>query len=159
MAEQAALEQRLAGIAELKTAQRKTIFGVVELQLNDSLSVPPSPTPTFTLTFPAKKQYWNYYLVTEQGTSEEFSIQDKTARITFAKTELDPEDRLLLAIAHRFPNSQPHRFQSQEPVTCQEAGEHNIQLFKNSQTKPWLQHLPNPPNQSGTQVVNLLKDV
>ena len=158
-AEQSALEQRLAQMIELKTAQRKSIFGIVEIQINESLSALPPQFQKFTLTFPAKKQYWNYYLVTEQGTSSDFSLQDKTARIAFTQMETDPADRLLLAIAHQFPNSQPQRFQSQEPVTCQEAGENNIQLFKNGQTKPWLQHLPNPPNQSGTQVVNLLKDV
>lgn len=158
--DQSALEQRLARVSDLKTAGREKIFGLVEIHRNDSLITAPLQTSEFQMRFAAKQQVWKYYLITANSAqSATFSIQDKDANLSFAKAEINPSDRVLAVIQHRFPTSQPVLFQSEAPVPCQEMGRQNIQLLKNGQTQPWIPHLPNPPNQHGSQVVNVLEDV
>ncbi|MBE7382963.1 MAG: hypothetical protein F6J95_016295 [Leptolyngbya sp. SIO1E4] len=160
-ADPSSLEARCAAvIATLRPAQRRSVFGLIEIHINDSLPQAFSQSREFTLTFAAKQQLWTYYLVADKGTAAEaFSIQDKDANIRFSQAALDPRDRVLTAIQTRFPGSQPIRLQSVAPVPCREVGKPNLQLFKAGHTKPWIPHLPNPPNQQGTQVINLLEDV
>lgn len=154
------LTARLAKITELNTTERKTVFGVVEIHNNGSLPTSPLPMSEFRITFTAKAQIWKYYLVAAKTSqSSPFLIQDKQAEIAFVPTELDPSDRVATAIQHRFPDSQPVLFQSETQILCQETGRQNIQLLKNGHTKPWIPHLPNPPNHHGAQVINLLEDV
>ena len=154
------LTTRLAKITELNSAERKTVFGVVEIHNNGSLSTRPPTISEFRITFAAKAQIWKYYLVAAKTSqSSPFSIQDKNAEIAFVPKELDPSDRVATAIQHRFPDSQPVLFQSETQIPCQETGRQNIQLLKNGHTKPWIPHLPNPPNHHGSQVINLLEDV
>ncbi|MCG8368741.1 MAG: hypothetical protein MJA27_36080 [Pseudanabaenales cyanobacterium] len=154
------LTRRLTKITALNTAERKTVFGVVEIHNNGSLPTSPPPVSEFRITFAAKAQIWKYYLVAAKTSqSFPFSIHDKAAEITFVPTELDPSDRVAIAIQHRFPDSQPVLFQSETQILCQETGRQNIQLLKNGHTKPWIPHLPNPPNHHGAQVINLLEDV
>ena len=157
---QSALEQRLARVSDLKTAGRDKVFGVVEIHRNGSLAAAPLQTSEFRMRFAAKQQVWKYYLIAANSAqSATFSIQDKDANIAFMKTDIDPSDRVLALIQHRFPSSQPVLFQSEVPVPCQETGRQNIQLLKTGQTQPWIPHLPNPPNQHGSQVINVLEDV
>ncbi|NER78564.1 MAG: hypothetical protein F6K42_03105 [Leptolyngbya sp. SIO1D8] len=155
------LEARAArAIATLDLPQRSTIFGLVEIHNNGSLAADFSRSSDFRIRFVAKQQVWTYYLVANRGTpTEAFSIQDKDTEITFAHTTPDPRDRVLTAIQDRFPNSQPILLRSATAIPCREMGKPNLQLLKVGHTKPWIPHLPNPPNQQGTQVINLLEDV
>ena len=159
-ANQSALEQRWAHVSDLKIAGRDKVFGLVEIHRNGSLVTAPLQTSEFKIRFAVKQQIWKYYLIAANAAqSATFSIQDKDANIAFMKADIDPSDRVLALIQHRFPSSQPVLFQSEAPVPCQEMGRQNIQLLKNGQTQPWIPHLPNPPNQHGSQVVNVLEDV
>lgn len=130
-------------------------FGIVEIHNNASLK-----KSEFQIKFSAKTQRWKYYLIaSKKGQAAPFSIQDKNSEITFIQTEIEPRDCVVAEIQHRFPDSQPYLFQSETPIPCQEAGRQNIQLLKQGQTKPWIPHLPNPPNQHGTQVINAIEEV
>ena len=159
-ADQSALEQRLAHIPDLKTSRQLNVFGVVEIRKNDTLSTDPLSISEFQIRFPVKQQVWKYYLIAANSAhSATFSIHDDDANISFAKVDIDPGDRVLALIQHRFPTSQPVLFQSEAPVPCQETGRQNIQLLKTGQTQPWIPHLPNPPNHHGSQVINVLEDL
>ena len=154
------VEKRLAKIPELKFAERKNVFGVVNLYNNGAIPTNGSTVSEFRIPFAAKAKIWKYYLIAAKTTqSAAFSIYDKDAEIVFAPIEMDPSDRVAISIQHRFPDSRPVLFQSETRVPCQEAGRQNIQLLKNGHTKPWIPHLPNPPNHHGAQVINLLEDV
>ncbi|MDJ0703444.1 MAG: hypothetical protein QNJ46_09210 [Leptolyngbyaceae cyanobacterium MO_188.B28] len=154
------LETRLAKIAELKTAERRTVFGVVDIRNNGSIPTNGSTVSEFRMPFAAKAKVWKYYLIAAKTSqSSAYSIHDEDAGIVFAPVELDPSDRVVSAIRYRFPESRPVLFQSETQVPCQEAGRQNIQLLKTGHTKPWIPHLPNPPNHHGAQVINLLEDV
>ena len=154
------LTNRLARITELKTAERKNVFGVVDLHNNGSIPKDGSTVSEFRIPFAARAKIWQYYLIAAKTTqSSAYSILDKNAEIAFAPVEMDPSDRVAIAIQHRFPESQPVLFQSETRVPCQEAGRQNIQLLKTGHTKPWIPHLPNPPNHQAAQVINLLEDV
>ena len=160
VAEQSALDIRCAAIAHEYSSQQSTIFGMIEIHNNNSLSQDFSQISEFKVTFVAKQQVWRYYLVADKGASAEaFSIQDKEAEISFSPASIEPGDRILAAIQHRFPQSQPILLTSAVPVSCRKLGRPNLQLFKQGHTKPWIPHLPNPPNQHGTQVINVLEDV
>ena len=154
------LETRLAKVIELKTAERKTVFGVANLHNNGSIPTNGSTVSEFRIPFAAKTKIWKYYLIAAKNSqSAPYSIHDKDAEIAFAPVEMEPSDRVAISIRHRFPESQPILFQSETRVPCQEVGRQNIQLLKNGHTKPWIPHLPNPPNHHGAQVINLLEDV
>ncbi|WP_346293028.1 hypothetical protein [Sphaerothrix gracilis] len=157
--QQTALERRCSAIAELHALRRSAVFGVVEIQAEAWPSDLSQPRD-FTLTFQAKQQTWTYYLIASQrSAAEEFSIQDKATEISFTPAAIAPRDRVTAAIQQRFPQSQPILLKSAAPVACQEAGRPNLQLFRQGHTQPWIPHLPNPPNQHGTQVINVLEDV
>lgn len=147
-------------VAEWQTLLHRNLFGVVEIQPNVNPTRPLGTGQEFTITFAPRQQVWTYYLVAAPDTPPTaFAIQDKDAEISFAITELDECDRILTAIQTRFPQSQAIRLQSSTPVTCRETRRPHLQLFKQGQSKPWIPHLPNPPNQHGTQVINVLEDV
>ena len=161
-AEQSALAQRLSALGCLSTARQAGVFGLVELSAKAALLAAEAGTSeagTFKASFAAKQQTWKYYLIADNGQSDTFSIADKDAAISFVLTEIDAGDRLLATIQHRFPNSQPVLFQSQQPVPCQKAGRQNIQLLKAGHTQPWIEHLPNPPDQHGIHVLNLMQEL
>ena len=147
-------------LATLSPHQRHTTFGLVNIHHNKSLATNFSQPTHFQITFTAKQQVWNYYLVANKGTQETtFSIKDKGAAITFEAAPIVAQDPVVTAIQDRFPNTQTIRFQSTQPIPCQQLAKPNLQLIKQGHTKPWLPHLPNPPNQSGTQVINLLEEL
>ena len=161
---QSALEQRLSRIVDLRISTRRQVFGVIEIHNNSSLpmnSVMDSHDPVeFQIGFTVKKRIWKYYLVAGDSTQPTtFSIHDKDSNITFSQTEIESGDRVLAQIRHRFPSSQPILFQSNEAIPCQEKGRRHIQLIRTGQQQPWIQHLPNPPDQHGTQVINALEEL
>lgn len=154
------LVARCAAIAEVHTRQHSPLFGVVEIRNNGSLSPDFSQCSNFKLTFAAKQQIWAYYLVTHvNDVTGVFSIQDKAAEITFAEATIDPSDRIVTAIQQRFPDSHAVLLKSQTPVPCRATGRPHLQLLKQGHSKPWIPHLPNPPNPHGAQVINLLEEV
>ena len=162
-AEQSALEKRLAPLSDLKTSRSDKVFGLIEIHNNAALSTDPAQISEFEIRLPVKQQIWKYYLIAaSDAQSATFSIQDQDAKISFTQTNIDPGDRVLALILHRFPTSQPVLFQSEAPVPCQETGRQNIQLLKTvkpGQTQTWIPHLPNPPNLHGSQVINVLEDL
>jgi|GEM_PF-2021638 len=159
-AERSALETHLSQMLEREIPNSRGIFGIVEIYNNQTLpQVLESPTP-FNIQFAAQQKYWRYYLIAEASAqAQSFSIQDKAKQIAFEAREPEERDRILAAIQSQFPQSQTYVFQSTAPVPCKARGIADIQLMKNGEKKPWIQHLPNPPNHSGTQAINLLTDV
>ncbi len=159
------LEVRCAAIAELKTTQRGQIFGLVEIHHRGFLVQDFSQNIEFTIPFSAKERVWSYYLVTDQATpANSFSIldqgtEDPENRLQFSVAQSDLDDRVLASIQQRFPESRTVLLRSDAPVVCREIGRPNLQLIKAGHAKPWIPHLPNPPNQHGTQVINLLDDL
>ncbi|WP_299409918.1 hypothetical protein [Acaryochloris sp. IP29b_bin.148] len=162
---QSPIEARCAAtLATLSPHQRQTVFGLVEIHNNGSLTADFSQSSEFKVTLAAKQQIWAYYLVVNKGTSAQtFSIQDKnkdkSAAISFETAIIASGDRIVTALQNRFPNSQSILLKSTNPVTCQQIGRPQLQLLKQDDAKPWISHLPNPPNQHGTQVINLLRDL
>lgn len=161
--EQSPLEARCAAIAELHTVPASQLFGVIEIHHHD-FPKGANQNRDFTITFVAKKQIWKYYLITDKSTSATaFSIQPKDAAIRFSPFKGDTSDRILAGIQQRFPESQTVLLRSDTPVACREIGRPNLQLFKKGndkeQDKLWISNLPNPPNQHGTQVINMLEEV
>ncbi len=169
------LEKRCAAIAELKTTQRGQIFGLVEIHHRGFLVQNSNQNKEFTIHFTPKKQHWSYYLVTDKATdANSFSIQDQGTdepkeKLHFESLKVETEDltkdRIFDSIKQRFPESQTVVLRSDAPVECREIGRQNLQLIKFGQTKKpgqtklWIPHLPNPPNQHGIQVINLLDDL
>ena len=152
--------QCAATLAALPFSQRSSVFGLVILYNNGSLAQDFSDMSEFNIRFAAKQQVWTYYLVADKGTSTKtFSIQDERAELTFSSVKINPRDRIVTAIQQRFPDRQPILLQSSRPIPCQQYGRPNLQLLKQGHSKPWIPHLPNPPNHHGTQVINLLEDV
>ena len=154
--------RRAAALATLSPRQRQTVFGLVEIHNNGSLTADFSQNSIFKVTFAAKQQIWAYYLVADKETSAQtFSIQDKnkdqSAAISFETATIAPGDRIVTALQNRFPNSQSILLKSTTLVTCQQIGRPDLQLLKDA--KPWISHLPNPPHQHGAQVINLLRDL
>ncbi|NEO90987.1 MAG: hypothetical protein F6K56_12345 [Moorea sp. SIO3G5] len=169
------------GVSELEIAQTtlsdrnlprvKLIFGIVDIYNNSSMPKDlkdENPKSDYQITFQAKKQPWFYYLVTDQVTNgDEFLIEDKETtrnpKIQFIPcVESEDTESIFSALNQQFPKSQQYCFQSCSEIACQEAGRQNIQLLKNKKNElgdpsVWIDHLPNPPNQNGIQVINALK--
>ncbi|NEP52147.1 MAG: hypothetical protein F6K65_26460 [Moorea sp. SIO3C2] len=154
----------------IKVPRVQTIFGIVDIYNNSSMSKDLNQGSDYKITFNAKKQPWYYYLVTDQLTNgDEFLIEDKDPtrkpEIKFTRsTSADAEntDPIFSALNQQFPQSQQYCFKSDSEIACQEAGRQNIQLLikkKNELGDPtlWIDHLPNPPNHNGIQVINALK--
>ncbi|MEM8639434.1 MAG: hypothetical protein AAGG51_11545 [Cyanobacteria bacterium P01_G01_bin.54] len=149
------LESRCAAILNQTNG---SLFGCIEIHHNAALAANDGEDTKFTLALSAKAQTWNYYLVVKKGiAANTFSIQDKDKEITFATAAIaDDTDPIATAIQSRFPTSQAVVLRSQKPVACRARSRPNLQLIKKGSTQPWIPHLPNPPNQQTTQVINLL---
>ncbi len=138
------------------------IFGLVEINNNSSLA---GAKTKYKISLKSKKQKWHYYLITNLKTREdEFAIVDKDnarePRIEFVKTEIDPQNLISSRINQQFSNTKQYQFSSDREIACQEAGIKNIQLLKkraNGTPLVWIEHLPNPPNNNGVQIINTLK--
>ncbi|MEL6555678.1 MAG: hypothetical protein AAFQ63_19785 [Cyanobacteria bacterium J06621_11] len=154
-----ALAQSIADAIDIKKLNQTNVFGLVEISNNSTISLDASEPSRFRLNFAAKQHIWKYYLIADRAQSDLFSIADKEATLSFSKAEIGEGDRILTTIQHRFPTSQPILFQSSQPVSCQETGRKNIQLLKSGHTQPWIEHLPNPPDRHGIQVINLLQEL
>ncbi|MEH1945264.1 MAG: hypothetical protein V7L01_34310 [Nostoc sp.] len=168
--EAAALEMTKINLSERKLPRGQNIFGIVDIYHNASISKVLHQGNEHKITFQAKKQQWQYYLLTDSETNgDEFLIQDKdTTRNTeikftkFTSAETEKTDPTLSVLQKQFPQSQQYIFQSNSKIACQEAGIKNLQLLnkkKNENSNPtvWIEHLPNPPNYNGIQVINALK--
>ncbi len=153
-----------------KLPKGQNIFGIVDIYNNSSLPKNLSQSSEYKITFQAKKQKWCYYLITDNITNgNEFLILDqdttREAEITFtrfAKAEAEKTDPIFSALSQQFPQSQQYLFKSDLEIPCQEGGIKNIQLVHqkngNGQSENvWIDHLPNPPNHNGIQVINALK--
>ncbi|MDZ8025854.1 MAG: hypothetical protein RMX97_14355 [Nostoc sp. DedQUE11] len=162
-------------ITKTKLSDRKlfsghNIFGIVDIYNHSSMSQIFNQGSEYKITFQAKKQQWHYYLLTDGETNgDEFLIQDKdTTRKTeikftkFTSAEAEKTDSIFLVLKQQFPQSQQYLFRSDSEIACQEAGIKNIQLLKQKKSESsnpivWIEHLPNPPNYNGIQVINALK--
>lgn len=152
---------------------RQSIWGVVEIVNNDSLPEELIQPSEFTIAFEAKTQYWTYYLVTGQEIDNfTYEIEDKAlSPILFERTEVSKiinqteSDDVLKMLSTRFPDASMVRFKSTTEVPSEERGRKNIQLLKKKKIEltekteksetVWIDHLPNPPNNNGTKVINL----
>lgn len=141
-------------------------FGLVTIRYNSSKGLASDGSSDFKIRFSSKKRVWKYYLIaTDSDQAGSFSIQAKKANISFSSTEIPADDRVLGFIHHRFPNSYPVLFQSDQTIPCQEMGKQHLQLIKvinkteKKRTQSWVEHLPNPPNHHGTQIINVLQEV
>ncbi|MEH1993129.1 hypothetical protein [Nostoc sp.] len=156
------LEITKINLSERKLPRGQNIFGIVDIY-HTSIST------RHKISFLAKKQQWQYYMLTDRETNgDEFLIQDKdTTRNTeikftrFKSNEAEKTDPILSVLQQQFPQSQQYIFQSESEIACQEAGIKNLQLLnkkkENSNLTVSIEHLPNPPNYNGIQVINALK--
>lgn len=163
------LERTRTSLSDRRLPKGQNIFGIVDIYNNDSMLKVLNQGSEYKITFKAKKQHWCYYLVTDSLTNgDEFSIEDKdTTRETeikftrIASTEAGNTDPIFSTIKQQFPDSQQYLFKSESEIACQEAGIKNIQLNKkksgSSDSAMWIEHLPNPLNNNGIQVINTLK--
>ncbi len=146
---------------------RQSIWGVVEIVNNGSLPEELTKSSEFTIAFEAKTQYWTYYLVTGQEIDDfTYVIEDKSLTpILFERTEVSKTinqteaDDVVGMLTTRFPDASMTRFKSTTEVPNEERGRKNIQLLKRkkrgSGETVWIDHLPNPPKDNGTKVINL----
>ncbi|MFP5274392.1 hypothetical protein [Coleofasciculus sp.] len=156
--------------------QDRNNLGVITIYNNSSLPkvfLPKSSNQTseYQISWQSKRQHWYYYLITEPETNGDvFLIADaadaRAEKIKFTKNEINQSDRdqLYHVFTERFAGKQLYLFSSETEINCQEKGRKHIQLLKqkqNGKSKPtvWINHLPNPPNRTGIQVINALKFV
>lgn len=170
------LNQKSENLANFSFSVEHCVWGIVEIYNNVSFL----KNSNYKITFQAKKQHWKYYLITNQDTQDnEFIIRDwdnaRSPRIIFTQKKIDKQDRVVAMIAQQFPDSQQYLFQSKNEIDNREVPRRDIQLIK-KETKMqekeektrqkrrktqsstiWIEHLPNPPNSSATQIINLLQ--
>ncbi|MDY7013933.1 MAG: hypothetical protein SVX43_10125 [Cyanobacteriota bacterium] len=156
--------------------QDRNNLGVITIYNNSSLPkvfLPKSSNQIgeYQISWKSKRHRWYYYLIADPETNGDvLSIEDvadtQAEKIQFTKTEINQadRDRLYHVFASRFSGKQLYLFSSETEIACQEKGRKNIQLLKqkeSGQGKPtvWIDHLPNPPNRTGIQVINALKFV
>lgn len=162
-------------ITQIKLCDRKlpkgqNIFGIVDIYNPSSISPILNQWNQYKIHFKAKKQQWHYYLLADSETNgDEFLIIDKdTSRKTeikftrFTSAEAEKTDPIFSLLKQQFPQAQQYLFISDSEIACQEAGIKNIQLLKKKNSESsnptvWIEHLPNPPNYNGIQVINALK--
>ncbi|BAY79997.1 hypothetical protein NIES25_64850 (plasmid) [Nostoc linckia NIES-25] len=162
-------------ITQIKLCDRKlpkgqNIFGIVDIYNPSFISPILNQWNQYKINFKAKKQQWHYYLLADSETNgDEFLIKDKdTSRKTeikftrFASAEAEKTDPTFSLLKQQFPQAQQYLFISDSEIACQEAGIKNIQLLKKKNSESsnptvWIEHLPNPPNYNGIQVINALK--
>jgi len=157
---------RCAKLMELQPLQRRSrVFGIVEIQPCQYLKRFPKQVLEFKIPFVARSRFWSYYLVTDREVADDtFSIRDLgveqgTDKLHFSKVEQVADDHIVASIQQQFPNSKTVVLRSNSPVSCQNIGRTHLQLMKEGYGSVWITHLPNPPNDHGVQVVNLLTDV
>ena len=156
--------------------QDRNNLGVITIYNNSSLPkefLPKSSTQTseYHIPWQSKRQHWYYYLITEPETNGDVLLIEDAAdaraeKIKFTKTEINQSDRdqLYHVFTEQFSGKQLYLFSSETEINCQEKGRKNIQLLKQKQngkgkSTVWIDHLPNPPNRTGIQVINALKFV
>ncbi len=164
------LETNKTKFSDRKLPKGKNIFGIVDIYHSSSKSQLLDSGGEYKITFKAKKQRWYYYLLADREINgDEFLIKDKdTTRKTeikftrFASTEAEKTDSIFSRLQQQFPQAQQYLFISDSEIACQQVGIKNIQLLKNKKSENsnsvvWIEHLPNPPNYNGIQVINALK--
>ncbi|MDZ8104379.1 MAG: hypothetical protein RM338_01960 [Nostoc sp. DedQUE12a] len=157
-------------LSDRKLPRGQNIFGIVDIYNRSSISQILNQGSEYKINFQAKKQQWHYYLLTDSETNgDEFLIKDKdTSRKTeikftrFTSPEAEKADPIFSLLKQQFPQAQQYLFISDSEIACQEAGIKNIQLLKKKNSESsnptvWIEHLPNPPNYNGIQVINALK--
>lgn len=162
-------------ITQIKLCDRKlpkaqNIFGIVDISNPSSISPILNQWNQYKIKFKSKKQQWHYYLLADSETNgDEFLIRDKdTSRKTeikftrFTSAEAEKTDPIFSLLKQQFPQAQQYLFISDSEIACQEAGIKNIQLLKKKNSESsnptvWIEHLPNPPNYNGIQIINALK--
>ncbi|MFN6565520.1 MAG: hypothetical protein RMY28_037745 [Nostoc sp. ChiSLP01] len=163
------LEINQTTLSDRKLPKGQNIFGIVDIYNHLSISQILNQESEYKITFKAKKQQWHYYLLADNETNgDEFSIKDKdTSRkeikfTRFTSAETEKTDPVFSLLKQQFPQAQQYLFISDSEIACQEAGIKNIQLLKKKNSESsnptvWIEHLPNPPNYNGIQVINALK--
>ncbi|NEO27845.1 MAG: hypothetical protein F6K03_13380, partial [Kamptonema sp. SIO4C4] len=154
------LNRKLVSTPVLNQRQYQEAFGIIHIENSASLQ------GEYKINFRAKKHYWYYYLITDSDTNgNSLLIEDSEAEnIQFTQTELSALDsqKIGAIAASQFPEKQLYLFKSEQEIACQENGRKNIQLLKkglNNGTTVWIEHLPNPPNRTGVQIINLMKSI
>lgn len=166
------LEMTQTLLCDLKLPRGQNIFGIVDIYNNSSMEKILNQGSQFKITFNAKQQKWYYYLLTDiVSNCDEFLIKIKDqdniedTGIKFSKilnTGTEKTDPIFSILQKQFPKSQLHIFKSNNKIVCRETGVENVQLLKrknnecNTETV-WIEHLPNPPNRNGIQIINALK--
>jgi hypothetical protein len=164
------LETNKTKFSDRKLPKGKNIFGIVDIYHSSSKFQLLDSGGEYKITFKAKKQRWYYYLLADREINgDEFLIKDKdTTRKTeikftrFTSTEAEKTDSIFSRLQQQFPQAQQYLFISDSEIACQQVGIKNIQLLKNKKSENsnsivWIEHLPNPPNYNGIQVINALK--
>ncbi|WP_445633099.1 hypothetical protein NSTC745_04718 [Nostoc sp. DSM 114161] len=164
------LEKTRTTLSDRKLPKGQNIFGIVDIYNHFSISQFLNQEIEYKITFQAKKQQWHYYLLADNETNgDEFLIKDKdTSRETeikftrFTSAKAEKTDPIFSLLKQQFPQAQQYLFISDSEIPCQEAGIKNIQLLKKKNSESsnptvWIEHLPNPPNYNGIQVINALK--
>ena len=162
------LESTLISGRDLKLSQGQNILGIVKIYNNSSLPKQLTHFSEYIISLQSKKHYWYYYLIAEEKMNGDFFLiedleSDKEQKIQFTEIEFphSDEDYLHSFFGSLFPSQRLlHLFKSDKEVACQEEGRQNIQLLIQNikgGRSVWIDHLPNPPNRTGIQVVNTLK--
>lgn len=150
-----------------KNPRVQNMLGIINIYNNASLQSVFTEASEFNIKFQAQKQYWQYYIVTDtQSNDYELLIEDKEVsrnqKIKFTTVEVDAQDKVLANINQKFSGAKKIIFKSESEILCQEVGRRNIQLLKknrNGSSIVLIEHLPNPPNLNGVQVINILKSI
>jgi len=163
------LESTFISWSEIQCPQGENILGTVTIYNNSSLPKVATQTSQYQIAFQSKKHYWYYYLIADsKSNGDVFLIEDgedtREPKLQFTQTELSPSDTdyIHTFFGPQFSGKLLYLFKSDIEITCQEAGRQNIQLLKQNgkgSSTVWIEHLPNPPNRTGIQVINTLKSV
>jgi hypothetical protein len=159
------LEANTTKLSERNLSGGQNLLGIVDIYNNLSMPKKLNQMCEYKITFKSKKQQWKYYIVTDMITNEDnFLIAAKDTntkeKITFTRITSMETDPIISVVKQKFPQSQQHIFQSDTKIACQEGGIKDIQLLNTKDGKSsnvWIEHLPNPPNATGVQVINVLK--
>lgn len=135
-------------IAKLKSID---YFALVDIHVNNTLSVASNIMRQFVINFTARKVRWLYYFVTNLKHAEniEFQIKDTnvgsdSVLINFQQNIAESGvDKVSDGLVGQYPNMQHMKFISEQSISCRQATKKNIQLFLG--TEKLLENLPNPP--------------
>ncbi|MEM9214356.1 MAG: hypothetical protein AAGD25_08410 [Cyanobacteria bacterium P01_F01_bin.150] len=163
------LEGRFVSGNDISHSQASDILGFVKIYNNSSLPKASAQASDYQVSFQAKKHYWYYYLIVDKkNNGDTFLIEDVEGigeqKLTFTQTKLTEADVADVQpfLGSKFSGKLLYLFKSNSEITCQEAGRRNIQLLKQNEqgsSSIWIEHLPNPPNRTGIQIINTLKSV